>query len=83
MKKKCPKCNKQFDNLGAHQRFCKAEKAVPGPVEIVVDEYMVEKPLSSVISEIEELLIPFRHTFEVRIVKDEMVEITARIPIRR
>jgi hypothetical protein len=77
----CSECGGEFKNLGAHKRFCKKTE-----VNIVVDDYM-EKPLSSVIAEIRQILRAFQHNITVTTVFSggvtETVEITARFQPRR
>ena len=76
----CPDCQKEFKNLGAHQRFCKG-------VGIVEDNYIPEKRLSTLVSDMRTLLVSYSHTLEVKTIEESgvtgYVEITARFPIRR
>jgi hypothetical protein len=77
--KTCPSCGKQFKNLGSHQRHC-------GPKEIIIDDF-VEKPLSLLISEVEELLKSYIHTINVSVDKEngnfKEITLTARFQARR
>jgi|TARA_Y100000310_G_scaffold270027_1_gene283619 hypothetical protein len=91
MKKTCPHCGKEKKNLGAHLRFCK-KKIISDVIEdklpsIVEDDYIKEKPLSSLVSDMKKLLHQYQTEF--RITTFEMggtikeVEIVARIQLRR
>jgi hypothetical protein len=77
--KTCSHCGKQFKNLGSHQRHC-------GPKEIIIDDF-VEKPLSLLISEFEELLKSYIHTINVSVDKEngnfKQITLTARFQARR
>ena len=87
----CPYCGEFKKNLGAHKRFCKdlpeKEKGWPWENDIVVDDYLPEKPLSSIISEIKQTLRQYRTQIEVKTVerggKTDEIEILARIQLRR
>lgn len=81
MKGICPNCGKECKNLGSHLRFCqKGDK-------IKVDNYIPEQPLSSIISEIREILKRYQHQLQVKTTerdgRTEEVEIIARFQIRR
>ena len=84
----CPNCSKEFDNLGVHLRFCKDKiiKEIDAIKVIVIDE-ITEKPLSSIISDIEAVLKSLQHTMKIEITKNNgnvsEVELTARFQIRR
>ena len=77
----CPECGGEFKNLGAHKRFCSAKP------QIKVDDYIKEKPLSSIIADIRDVLKSVQHEMTVKTVADngvtKLVEITARFQIRR
>ena len=77
----CPDCGKPVKNLGVHKRFCKAKQPV------VLDDYIQEKPLSSLVAEIREILKAYRYQLEIKTVevgnKTESAEILARIQLRR
>ena len=96
---KCPECGGEFKNLGVHQRWCKPKgkplvevlagdyiEEKPQLEEIKVDDYL-EKPLSSIIAEIREILRSLQHEITVKTVFSggvtESVEITARFQPRR
>ena len=76
----CPNCGGEFKNLGVHKRFCKDST-------ITVDDYIKEKPLSSIISDIENILKPVQHQLQVSVTsdngKESEVELKARFQIRR
>lgn len=77
---KCPDCGGEFKNLGAHKRFCNQKG------ERIVDNYLMEKPLSSVISDIRDILKRYHEEIEVTTIeKDGMtsVELTVRFQSRR
>jgi len=78
----CPDCGGEFKNLGAHQRFCSERRP-----ELIVDEYIKEKPLSSIISEVEGVLKSLNHQIRVTVNSDNGVatdvELTARFQLRR
>ena len=76
----CPDCGKDFKNLGAHKRFCEGAPA------LTVDDYM-EKPLSSIISDIREVLKSYQYQITVKTIenngKTDNVELTVRFQARR
>jgi hypothetical protein len=85
----CPECGGEFKNLGVHKRFCKPTviEEVSRIKNIKVDDYIEEKPLSSVIAEIRGILKSFQHEITVKTVFSggvtESVEIRARFQPRR
>jgi len=84
MKGTCQYCGKECKNVGSHERWCKERT----PKElVVVDDYLPEKPLSSIISEIKEILKQYQKQIEVRTIErngtTEEIEIIARIQLRR
>ena len=84
---KCPGCGGDFKNLGVHQRFCKQQIMLPGEViEVDVDDYIMEKPLSSVISDIRDILKRYHEEIQVTTVEKDgttLVELTVRFQSRR
>jgi len=80
----CVECGGEFKNLGVHKRWCK-QKGKP-LVEVLVDDYM-EKPLSSIVAEIKDILRSIQHEITVKTIFrggiTESVEITARFQPRR
>lgn len=92
MAKTCQYCLEEFENAGAHERFCKKNPNRDIPfskkgTKIKVDEYIKEKPLSSIISEIRQILTQHRSRMEIKTVEQngtvEEIEIIARIQVRR
>jgi len=79
----CPDCGGEFKNLGAHKRFCKQ----PVSNLIQVDDYIKEKPLSSIISDIEDILKSVQHQLQVSVTsdngKESEVELIVRFQTRR
>ena len=77
----CPDCGGIFKNIGAHKRFCKAVRP-----KLVVDDYM-EKPLSSIISGIREVLKSHQYQITVTTTENngvaEDVELKVRFQLRR
>ena len=78
----CPLCGRtNIKNLGSHMRHCKKRMGV------VVDDYLPEKPLSSIISDIKQILKQYQKQIEVKTIErngtTEEIEIIARIQIRR
>ena len=77
----CPNCGKECKNVGSHLRHCKYRN------RLIVDEYIKEKPLSSIISEIKEILKQHQNQIEVKTIErngtTEEIEIVARIHLRR
>ena len=85
----CPNCQKEFANLGSHMRFCKVRlinKEIDEYPDLVVDK-IAEKPLSSMIAEIENILKAAQHSLEIIVTKQNGtvsdVELKARFQIRR
>jgi len=74
----CPECGKKFKNLGAHIYQAHGKQRVTEP-----DDYIPEKPLRELLSEIKEILKRYRNQITVTTVersgKTEEIEITARI----
>ena len=78
----CPDCGGEFKNLGAHQRFCSERRP-----ELIVDDYIKEKPLSSILSEIEGVLKSLHHQVQVSVTSENGnatdVELKVRFQLRR
>jgi hypothetical protein len=84
--KTCPNCDKEFENLGVHLRFCGKQGAVVDNTNIIIDKYM-GKSLSSTIGEIEDVLKTLTYDIDINVKKGngnfKSVELIIRIPIRR
>jgi len=84
MKGTCQYCGKDCKNVGSHERWCKEriQKEL-----VIVDEYLPEKPLSSIISEIKQVLKQYQKQIVVTTIErngsTEEIEIIARIQLRR
>ena len=78
----CPECGKEFKNLGAHiyQAHKKERVVITEP-----DDYIPEKPLRELLSEIRQILNRYQNRITVTTTeqggKTELVEILARIQI--
>jgi len=76
----CPECGKKVKNLGSHTYQAHGKQRVTEP-----DDYIPEKPLKDLLSEIKEILKRYRNQLTVTTVersgKTEEVEIKARIQI--
>jgi len=90
----CPDCGLNFKNLGAHKRFCKKRIMRPGELlevnsfdDIIMDDYIKEKPLSSILSEIEGVLKSLHHQIQVNVTSENgsatEVELKVRFQLRR
>ena len=91
----CPNCGETYKNIGSHQRWCvppggiipvdSPDEEPPKPI-IVVDK-ITEKPLSSIIADIEAVLKTLQHQLNITIIKENgnatTVEIKARFQTRR
>jgi hypothetical protein len=83
----CPICSKEYKNLGSHMAHAHKEQKADGG-NIVVDDYVPEKLLSDLISELRAVLKKVHHcqltveTMEQNGITGEVV-ITARIQTRR
>jgi len=81
----CPHCGAFKKNLGSHMRHCTS--GADGVFKIKVDDYLPEKPLSSVISDIKQVLRQYRAEIEVTTIErggtTEEIEILTRIQLRR
>ncbi len=84
MKGLCQECGKECENLGAHRRFCKGTPA-PEKERLVVDEMTSDKPLSTLLNDIKEILRKYRSSVSVKVSenggKPYEVEIIARIQL--
>jgi hypothetical protein len=85
MKGICEQCGKECKNLGAHMRFCGKVNSAPVEQHLVVDEVTPDKPLSTLISEVKELMRKYRSNVSVKVSenggKPYEVEIIARIQL--
>ena len=81
--KVCPVCGESFKRLDVHMRKAHPEEAGQ-PLQ--VDEYIADKRLSSLLSDMRQLLMQYRSAIEIKVAerngKPESVEIVARIQIR-
>jgi hypothetical protein len=87
-KKPCPYCGELKKNVGAHKRHCKKRQSTNEYcVDVLVDDYIEEKPLSSIISEIKQILKQYQKQITVTTTErngtTEEIEIIARIQVRR
>ena len=80
----CQYCGEIFKSPKVHERFCEKRPLGNG---IIVDEYIQEKPLSSIISEIRQILRQHRSRMEIKTIEQngtvEEIEIIARMQLRR
>jgi len=91
MKGPCQYCGEIFDNPKVHERFCKKrpsdKEGWPYEQNIIVDNYIPEKPLSIIISEIRNVLRSYKHCLEVKTMErngtTEEIEIVVRFQTRR
>lgn len=81
----CPVCNKEFKNLGSHI-FHAHKKDLPEE-SMVVDEYIQEKPLSDLISQLRQILKQYQSSLTVTTVEKNgtvsEIQISARIQTGR
>ena len=86
----CPDCGGEFKNLGVHRRFCGPPESiveVDSLKNVIVDDYIKEKPLSSILSEIEGVLKSLHHQVQVSVASENgnatEVELKVRFQLRR
>lgn len=87
----CEICGQEVKNLGVHKYHRHRETLKPGsvievenPSELVIDE-ITEKPLSTLLAEMKELMKKFRYEMDVRISekggRQSEVEVRVRIQL--
>lgn len=86
MKTICPDCNMEVSNLGAHRYQKHREKSEDKP-SISIDNHLQDKQLSSIISDLKNILKQYSYGLTVKTVETNgtasEIEIIARIQPRR